>query len=123
MCNGFFIKNVQFKVPKNLKRQFYTEDAPSEVPKVTTQFSDAYGNDVTTEEVLVATTDNDVAKIPGTSDDTATVNNSKNDPSNARCQDLIENFEANEDQLKQYYKNGHATKVLVSLVVCSIFLV
>ena len=79
----------------NLKWQFFTEDAPSK---------------------------NDVAKILGTSDDNSTkpsdtktpiVNKSIEDPSNARCQDLIKDFEAQEDQLKQYYKNGHATKVFI----------
>ena len=79
----------------NLKWQFFTEDAPSE---------------------------NDATKLPGISDDNSTkpgdtttpiVNNSIEDPSNARCQELIKNFEAKENQLKQYYKNGHATKVFV----------
>ena len=86
---------MNFKKPINLKWQFFTEDAPSE---------------------------NDVAKIPGASDvnltkisdnKTPIVNKSIEDPSNARCQDLIKDFEAKEDQLKQYYKNGHATKVFV----------
>ena len=63
-------------------------------------------------EISHAPSENDTTTKPG---DTKTpiVNNTIEDPSNARCQELIKDFEAKEDQLKQYYKNGHATKVFV----------
>ena len=79
-------------------------------------------DDVTTEEAPIATTEDDVTKLPSTSDDNttkpvvttnSTVGNSIEDASNAGCKDLIEIFEAKEGQLKKYYKNGHATKVVV----------
>ena len=45
--------------------------------------------------------------------DTTTVVNSVEDASNAECKDLIEEFEAKQDQPKKFYKNSHATKVLI----------
>ena len=103
----------------NLEQLFCTDasEAHSEVQKVTTQLPDAYDDDITTEEAPVPNAEGDETKLTATSDDTTTsnVNNSIEDPSNARCQGLIKEFEANEEQLKQYYKNGHATKVFVFL--------
>ena len=107
------------------------ENTSSEEPKVTTQLPDANDGDVTTEEVPIATTEetpeNNVTKIPGTSDDTAaaivdksiedTSNDTIEDVSNAGCEYLIEEFEVKENQLKQYYKNGHETKVTVLIIV------
>ena len=108
----------------NLERLFFTDasEAHSEVPVVTTQLPDAYDDDISTEEAPVTNAKDNETKLRGTSDDTTTkpsdtttsnVNNSIEDPSNARCQGLIKEFEANEEQLKKYYKNGHATKVFV----------
>ena len=81
----------------------------TQVPEATTN--------VTVEEVPVAitekTSEDDVTEPPGTSDDTTTVENSTEDASKFGCKDLIEIFESKEEQLKKYYMNGHATKVII----------
>ena len=99
--------------------------------EVTTQFPDETNDDVTIVEVPVATTEEThedvVTKPQSTLDDTTTqpsdtttqpsdtttVDNSVEDASNAECKNLIKEFEAKQDHLKKFYKNGNATKVLI----------